>query len=151
MCMKTLIAVLLIALSWPASAQYKCTINGKSVYSDEPCAHNAQYVARPHDRVTTDQQVQRLQQSIKERRQRNQIERREAVEFAERDAKYQQNIEAERAATRARQARCADLQRALTRDNRAVALYQDVGFQRSLTQREAERKANQDRYDRECR
>lgn len=153
--MKTLIAAFLFVLPIAASAQYKCTVNGKAVYSDEPCARDAQHVGKPHDRLTTDQQVQRLQQSIKERQQRNRIERREAMEEAalaeiKQERKEEAKQKAEIAA-RDRKRRCEQLERDLKWNERSVARYQDYGWQRSLTQQEIEAKRNREAYEKECR
>jgi hypothetical protein len=78
---KLLIALVLLIFVSAAQAQYKCVVNGKTVYADEPCAANAKSVGELQDHVTEDQQNQRLRLSIKERRERNQIEVREEAEF----------------------------------------------------------------------
>jgi hypothetical protein len=134
-----------------AHAQYKCVIKGQTTYADQPCAVDAQHVGKMQDYVPPEQRIQRQRQSIKERQQRNAVESRERAEYAERDAKWEAKMQAERDAERDRNIRCADLQRRITNDKRATALYQDVGFQRSLTQRESELRQNQERFDRECR
>lgn len=149
--MRNIIAIALVFVSTAAQAQYRCTINGQRVYSDQPCAVNAEHVGKMQDRLTDDQRRQRAQQSAKEMREGRIVDAKRNAEYAERDAKWQQKMAAEAAADRDRKERCADLQRQLTNDRRAVALYQDAGFQKSLTEREAERRANQERYDRECR
>lgn len=152
----TAIALLAIAISSPAMAQaYKCVINGKTVYADAPCAPNAKQVGALEDRLTEDQQIQRLQQSIKERRARNRIEGQQNAEF-----EAQQNAIARQAAREeaqaqaneaARQRRCASLQREMTHNKRGMAIYQDVGMQRSLTVEEQELKRNREEFDRNCR
>ena len=149
--MKSLLTVVLLFAASSAAAQYRCTINGQRVYSDQPCSVNAEHVGKLQDRLTDEQRRQRAQQSAKEMREGRIVDARRNAEYAERDAKWQQKMAAEAAADRDRKERCADLQRQLTNDRRAVALYQDAGFQKSLTEREAERRANQERYDRECR
>lgn len=140
-----------LMLSAYTYAQYRCTINGQRVYSDQPCAVNAEHVGKMQDRVTDDQRRQRARLSAKEMREGRGVDAKRNAEYAERDARWQQKMAAEAAADRDRKERCVDLQRQLTSDRRAVALYQDAGFQKSLTEREAERRANQERYDRECR
>lgn len=149
--MKVLLTVVLLFSAATAQAQYRCTINGQRVYSDQPCAVNAEHVGKMQDRVTDDQSRQRARLSAKEMREGRIVDAKRNAEYAERDARWQQKMAAEAAADRDRKERCADLQRQLTSDRRAVALYQDAGFQKSLTEREAERRANQERYDRECR
>lgn len=75
--------MLSLAAIWPAvaQAQYKCVVGGKTVYADAPCAPNAKHVGALEDRLTDDQQIQRLEQSIKERRERNRIDGRQNAEF----------------------------------------------------------------------
>ena len=153
--MKSLLFMALVAFASGAQAQYKCTVNGKPIYSDEPCARDAQHVGKPYDRVTKDQQIQRLQQSIKERKERNRIERREAIEDAAREeVALARRAEAQRKAEIAaadRKRRCEQLQRDLKWNERSAARYQDFGWQRSLTQQEIEAKRNREAMDRECR
>lgn len=152
--MQFLLLIILATASFAAQAQYKCVINGQTTYADQPCAVNAQHVGKMQDYVPPEQRNQRLRQSIKERRQRKAIDARNEAEYAEKDAKWQANMQAEResklAADRDRRLRCADLQRRITYDKRAIALYQDASLQRSLSQREAELRQNQERYDRDC-
>lgn len=134
---------------------YKCVVNGKSVYSDVPCAANARYVGEMHDHVSEDQQVQRLEQSIKERRQRNTIEGRESVEAASRQRAAAAQMAADasqaRAAEANRRSRCAGLEYDIKSNQRGTARYRDFGWQQQLTQQENELKANRESYDRDCR
>jgi hypothetical protein len=51
-------AVLLFASVNAGAEVYKCTVNGKSVYSDTPCAANAQYVGSGADAVTERQKLE---------------------------------------------------------------------------------------------
>lgn len=153
--MRKLVAIFTLCFSTAAHAQYKCTVGGKSIYSDQPCARDAQHVGQPHDRVTKDQQIQRLEQSIKERKERNRIERREAIEDAAREeadqAHRQQAARNAQIAAADKKRRCEQLQRDLKWNERSVARYQDFGWQRSLTQQEIEAKRNREAMDRECR
>lgn len=139
----------------PAAAQYKCLINGKTVYADAPCAHNARPVGELQDSVSKDQQIQRLQQSLKEAKQRNALERQQGAEVQARERsieRFSANEQSQaRAAESARRQRCANLEYDIKENQRGVARYQDFGWQRSLTQRENELKANREAYDRECR
>ena len=149
------LAALLALVAFSAQAQYKCTINGKTVYADAPCAHNAKPVGELQDSLSQQQQIDRLKLSIKERRERNAID-------GQKDANYQaleratasQNA-AETAQARAnesaRKQRCATLESSMRYNQRSVALAQDVGWQRTLTQHENELKQRRDAYDRECR
>ncbi len=137
-----------------APAQYKCTINGKTVYADAPCARDAKPVGELQDSVSKDQEIQRLKQSLKEQRQRNAIESRQ-----ESDSQLQRATDAQiaseaaqaRAAESARRQRCANLEYDMQRNQRTIALGQDVGLQRTITQHENELKRRRDAYDRECR
>lgn len=146
--MKHVLIVALMSFSALAHAQYKCTVNGKSVYSDEPCARDARDVSAAQDRVTREQQIQRLELSIKERQERDRIERREAVEEAIRKDEARRKAEV---AAANRKRRCGELRHELKWNERSVARYQDFGWQRSLAQQEAESKRNREAYDRECR
>lgn len=147
---------LVLALAAPlVQAQYKCVVGGKTVYADAPCAPNAKHVGALEDRLTADQQIQRLEQSIKERRERNRIDGRQNAEF---DA--QQRAIASQAArenaqaaadSRAKAARCTDTQREMRYNQQAQARYKDWGWQNSLSQREAEAKAMRETIDRDCR
>ena len=56
-----------------------------------------------------------------------------------------------RANESARKQRCATLESSMRYNQRSVALAQDVGWQRTLTQHENELKQRRDAYDRECR
>lgn len=154
---KTLIVALAIALlTQQANAQaYKCIVNGKTVYADHPCAADARSVGALQDQLTEDQQIQRLRQSIKERKERNNIESHQNAEFeAKQRALYQQAAseaaQAE-AARSAQQRRCTSLQDDMKWNQRGVARYQDFGWQKSLTQQEQELKRNRDEYERNCR
>lgn len=155
--MKRLIvfATILGLSSGQALAQYKCTINGKTVYADVPCAHNAKPVGALEDRVSRDAEVERLRQSLSERRQRDRIEGREDAMLQSQQRAMQQAIAAEadqaRADQAARQRRCAYLQNDVTRNRQGVARYQDFGWQRQLTEQENQLRRNQDAFDRECR
>lgn len=144
-----------LAVSLPAYAQYKCTIKGQTVYSDQPCAVDAKHVGSPLDKVPEDQLRQRLQQSIKERQWRNDIEAREAVEDAEREREKQ--VKQAQAAARAdadrrdRTRRCDQMRRDLRNNDQARARYQDFGWQNSLRQRETEARGLRESIERDCR
>lgn len=66
--MKTLWLLLAALAASPALAQYKCTINGKVVYADAPCARDAKPVGALQDSVSKDQEIQRLRQSLSEKK-----------------------------------------------------------------------------------
>ena len=76
------LALALALFPMAAQAQYKCTINGKTVYADAPCARDARPVGELQDSVSKDQEIQRLKQSLKEQRQRNAIDGRQAADQA---------------------------------------------------------------------
>lgn len=149
------LAILLALVAFSAQAQYKCTINGKTVYADAPCAHNARPVGALEDSVSQQQQIERLRQSLKEEKQRGAIERQQGAEVQARERSVERFTANEQAATEraaaAKQRRCADLEYNMRQNQRGVALAQDVGWQRTLTQRENELKQNREAYDRECR
>ena len=141
----------LLAASNAMAQAYKCVINGKTVYADAPCAQNAKNVGAPEDHLSDERQLQRLQQSIKERRQRNAIEsNQESIYLADQRALAAQ-ANAEAVQGRAKASRCTSMQRELSQNKRSVAFYQDLGMQRSLTRAEQEEKRNYETYDRECR
>jgi hypothetical protein len=149
------LAIALAICSMASQAQYKCTINGKTVYADAPCARDAKPVRELQDSVSKDQQIQRLQQSLKEEKQRGTLERQQGAEIQARERTTERFVANEQAQARAAEAakrqRCAGLEYDIKENQRGVARYQDFGWQRSLTQRENELKANRDAYDRECR
>lgn len=153
--MKTSWLLLAALAAFPALAQYKCTINGKTVYADAPCARDAKPVGALQDSVSKDQEIQRLRQSLSEKRQRDALEGRQDAAIEARDRNTDRFVANEQAMARdaaaARQRRCARLESDIKENQRGVARYQDFGWQRSLTQRENELKANREAYDRECR
>jgi hypothetical protein len=148
-------ACIMAAAPLASSAQYKCTINGKTVYADAPCARDAKPVGELQDSVSKDQQIQRLKQSLKEEQHLGAIERQHGAEVQARERtadRFVANEQAQaRAADAAKRQRCANLEYDIKENQRGVARYQDFGWQRSLTQRENELKANRESYDRECR
>jgi hypothetical protein len=146
-----LVALAMSAAALPCMAQYKCVVGGKTVYADQPCAADARHVGELQDQLTNEQRIQRLEQSIKERRERNVIEGREAAVEEEKQRAAQRYIAAEEEQARAKRQRCDALAREVRSNQRSVAFYQDLAMQRSLTQRERELKANVETYERECR
>ncbi len=149
------LALALTLCSTAAQAQYKCTINGKTVYADAPCARDAKPVGELQDSVSKDQEIQRLKQSLKEQRQRNAIDGRQEADHQAlqraTDAQIANEAAQARVAESARKMRCAGLERDIQRNQRTIALGQDVGWQRTITQNENELKQRRDAYDRECR
>ncbi len=148
-------ALFLASTATAALAQYKCVVGGKTIYADAPCARDAKPVGELQDSVSKDQQIQRLKQSLKEEQQRGAIERQQGAEVQARERateRFVANEQAQaRAADAARRQRCANLEYDIKENQRGVARYQDFGWQRSLTQRENELKANREAYERECR
>jgi len=153
--MKTLWLLLAALAASPALAQYKCVINGKAVYADAPCARDAKPVGALQDNVSQEQEIQRLRQSLSEKKQRDALEGRQGSEMQARERsveRFTANEQAQaQAAAAAKQRRCANLEYDIKDNQRGVARYQDFGWQRSLTQRENELKANREAYDRDCR
>lgn len=144
------IALLLIADTLHAET-YRCTVNGQSIYSDVPCATNAQRADALQDRPTEQQQRDRVQQTLKERQQRNRIEARENQEYAARDRALARQLSVEASAAAEQRRRCAVLQNEIQSNQRSVARYQDFGWQNSLNQQESELKRNRENYERNCR
>lgn len=149
------IALVLAILAAPAFAQYKCQVNGKTVYADAPCAANAKHVGELQDQLSDEQQSQRLQQSIKERKERNRIEGRQEAALDSQQRSIQRQVSAEQSQARvdeaARKRRCASLQQDMDYNKQGVARYQDFGWQRQLTEQENQLKRNREAFDRECR
>lgn len=136
-------------------AQYKCAANGKTTYSDTPCATGGGYVGKMEDSI--DHQARREAEQLrrKEARQKEALERRENAQFEANQRAISNQLSMEQAHARAsehrRQERCADLRRNIDRNQRGIARYQDFGWQRSLTQQENELKRHREDFDRECR
>ncbi len=147
--------LMFMALAGGVQAQYKCVINGKTVYADAPCAHDAKSVRALQDTLNEEQQIDRLNQSIKERRQRNAIEGGHAADYQAQQRAVNKQVATEaaqaQASEAARKRRCANLEYDMRQNQRNVALGQDVGWQRTITQNENELKANRDAYERGCR
>lgn len=149
------VLILSLAAATAQAQTYKCVVGGKTVYADVPCAPDARNVGAMQDSLSEDQRIQRLQQSIKERRQRNSIEGQQNAEYEHRDRMLAQQAANEAAQARARessrQRKCSNLDYDIKSNQRGVARYQDFGWQRSLSQQEAELKSNREAYDRDCR
>ena len=150
--MKKLLAVFLVSLSATASAQYKCTVNGKTTYSDAPCAGSqGAYVGKMQDSVSERARMDAELLRRKDAMQRNAIERREAAQFR-RDQELLGQMHADdqaskSAAARQQQRNCANLKRDMTWNKEDIARYQDFGWQRQLTQREIQLKQNREAYE----
>lgn len=142
----------------PALAQYKCEINGKTVYADEPCAADAKRVGAPEDQVSVEQQEQRQELNLKERQQRDQIEAKENAEFEARQRAATKEVKKQAAeAERLRQEqegvrlqRCADLERYITWNERNIVRYKEFGWVLQWDQQEQELRRNQKEYDEKC-
>jgi len=152
--MRTLLMCLLIVPT-TAFAQYKCTINGKTQYSDQPCAANARYVGALEDSVSERARIDAELLRRKDKVQRNNIDRRDDQAFQSQQRALEQQVAAEQAhqaaAERDRARRCSNLSNEMKWNQRGVARYQDFGWQRSLTQEEQDLKRNREAYERECR
>jgi len=151
----TILLMLAMTAPFAQAGTYKCVTNGQTIYADQPCAVNARNVDALQDRLTQEQRVQRLEQSIKERTQRNSIERRENAEFNARQRAMEIQVANEAAQEAAREStrrnKCAEIESDMKHNQRAVARYQQFGWQQSLTQRENELKQNRESHDKNCR
>lgn len=152
--LKRVVMVLGALLAGPALAQYKCVINGKTVYADAPCAADARHVGRMEDRVSASQQRDRQALSARQRGERNHVEAREEMRLrADQGALAEQrDRQAKRAAEekRERAYRCESARAELRRAERASAAYQDLQMQRSAQLRENEIRNLRGTVDREC-
>lgn len=151
------LATSLVSGAWSpiVLAQYKCVVNGKTVYADAPCAPDAKHVGELQDQVSKQAEIDRLRQSLSEKQQRNRIEAREDAAYSAQQRAMQQQVAAEAAQARAddsaKRRRCANLQSDIDYNRQGVARYQDFGWQRQLTEQEQQLKRNREAYDRECR
>ena len=64
--MRVHVIVAAMLLCGTAHAQYKCTVGGKSIYSDQPCARDAQNVGVAHDRVPPQRAAEARARAAKE-------------------------------------------------------------------------------------
>lgn len=151
-----IVAAALIALSANAGADvYKCTVGGKSVFSDVPCARDAKRADGGQDTVTVQQQIDRLELSIKERRERNRIESRQDAEYRARQQALANQIAMDE--TRAKyeestkRQRCDRLEIEIRSNQAAIARYLEYGWQKMLTQQEQDLRKNRESFDRDCR
>lgn len=145
-----IVGVMVGLFSGGAQAQYKCTINGKTVYADVPCAVNAKPVGALEDRVSRQQQLDRQAVIRSERGQLGSIEADVAAEKRDRGRVADALASRDRAEASIKAARCASAQRDLQSSQRAVAVYKDVGWQNSLNQRRTEQDAAERRVRDEC-
>lgn len=133
-----------------ASQTYKCTVGGKTIYADAPCAANAKSVGALEDRVSRQQQLERQAVIRSERGQLGGIEADSAAEKRDRARVADALASRDRAEANIKASRCAAAQRDLQSSQRAVAVYKDVGWQNSLNQRKAEQDAAERRVRDEC-
>lgn len=136
---------------YPAAAQYKCNINGGTVYSDTPCAANAKNVRAPHDSVTQEQYLRKQIQNLQDQRRKAQIEQREAIEDEISAIEDAQRKQAKLQAARDKKRECDELKRQMASNKRDLARYEDFGMASSHRQRQYELRDNEERYRRECR
>lgn len=141
-----------LAISLPtiSFAQYKCVINGKTVYADAPCAADAKHVGALEDRVSRESQLDRERINNKESRHLGSIETDNLQErrIQERDARNA--MARDRAEASIKASRCASAQRDLQSAQRASAVYRDLGMQHSLNQRRGELDSAERRARDEC-
>lgn len=148
--MKTLILILVASIATPAFAQYKCVVNGKTVYSDAPCAANSKYVGALEDNVSQsarqDAELLRRKQAFE----RSQIDRDQEMAMRQGQQTLARQAAADDAQARAKAARCAEHRQEMASNKRAQARYQDWGWQQSLNNRQQEAKAINDNMFRDC-
>lgn len=148
--MKAMFALLALAISGSAMAQYKCVINGKATYSDLPCAADARYVGALEDSVSAraraDAELLRRKQAMEHK----QLDRQQNNDLRQTQRALTQQAAAEDSADRAKSARCAEHQRDMAVNQRAQARYRDWGWQNSLNTRQQEAKAINDNMFRDC-
>ena len=125
-----------------ASAQaYKCVSNGRTMYSDLPCASSAARVDSSSDAVSQRNEIERLRRSLNDKQQLQQIEGSKArSEQVHNESVARINAQEQRAAAQ-RATRCSQAQRQQQWAERDAALYRDVGWQNSLNQAQRERDA----------
>lgn len=133
-----------------AVAQYKCQVNGKTIYADAPCAPNAKHVGALEDRLTEEQKMERRQVTSRERNQLGEIKTDTEVDRRQHSRMAEQVAAQDRMVAGIKASRCASAQRDLQSAKRSVAIFQDVGMQRSLNQRRAEQDAAERRVRDEC-
>ncbi|RIX47481.1 MAG: DUF4124 domain-containing protein [Rhodocyclales bacterium GT-UBC] len=144
--------VLALLLSTPglSFAQYKCVVNGKTVYADVPCAADAKHVGALEDYISRESRLDRARVVNRERNHLGAIE-------SENDAdrrRIAQSIEQiranDRAAANLKAARCSNAQRDLQNAQRASAVYRDLNMQNSANQRRGEIDSAERRVRDEC-
>lgn len=133
-----------------AAAQYKCQVNGKTVYADAPCAPNAKHVGALEDRLTEEQKMERRQVTNRERNQLGEIKADAEADRRQHSRMADQVASQDRMAASIKASRCSSAQRDLQSAKRSVAIFQDVGMQSSLNQRRAEQDAAERRVRDEC-
>ena len=148
--MKKLLIAAAIVFSVPAMAQYKCTINGKTTYSDAPCASNARYVGALEDSVSQSARQDAEQLRRKQAVERAQIDRDQDLAMRQGQQTLARQAAAEDAQARAKATRCAQHRQDMANNKRAQARYQDWGWQQSLNNRQQEAKSINDNMFRDC-
>lgn len=148
--MKAVVLLLVAALATPALAQYKCVINGKTVYADAPCARDAQPVGAMQDSVAQRNEIEALRRSLSDQQKLQRLEQGKSAEQARFDSQAASIAEADRRAAAARATRCASAQGDKTYNDRRVARYQDWGWGNSQQQARAERDAAERRMRDSC-
>lgn len=153
--MRLVVVFAALLFSTAAQAQYKCTVNGKTAYSDVPCAANARYVGALEDNVSSQSRADAEAFRRRQAAQRRAIERSEAIQADRNQRAVNNQLAAEAAQARAneaaRQRNCANLESAMRQNQRRIAVGQDIGWQRTISQNEAELKQNREAYEHNCR
>lgn len=144
------IFILLFFVASTAQAQYKCSINGKTVYADAPCAPDAKAVGALEDHVSRDAQRDRERVLRREQRQLGGIQAEQEADRRQHARQVEAVVAADQANASIKSSRCASARRELQTAQRATAVYRDVGWQNSMNQRAAERDQAARRVSDEC-
>lgn len=116
--MLVLIIVFLAVFPTAAHAQYRCTVGGQKVYSDQPCARDAQHVGRLEDKVSAERAASARRQAEENRREAAAIAAAEA-----RAAEMKERAAAVRRANAPPVDRCVEARKELARLREPLVMY----------------------------
>lgn len=100
--MRLTLLLSLLLCSGLVQAQYRCEVNGKSVFSDVPCAHNAQYVGAMQDASNSSERIRQERQNMRDRSQIQSIEYQRQRDHYNQSRLIAETAAADRAAASAR-------------------------------------------------
>lgn len=117
--MRIQLFITILLFSTATAAQYRCIVGGQKVYSDQPCARNAQHVGALEDKVSADRAAAARRQAD--------ANRREAAAIAEAEAMAAEVKERAAAVRRASAPppvdRCAEARKELARLREPLVMY----------------------------